>query len=64
MLIASDYQTRAQQHRPNEPNLIDSEIRRLYRAGLSSRDIAAALRVAPDVALNAIHAPPEKENQK
>jgi DNA-binding NarL/FixJ family response regulator len=42
----SDYNARASQHRPSDPAALATEIRRMHADGLTSRDIAEALRLS------------------
>jgi hypothetical protein len=43
-------------HRPTDPALIASEIRRLHGTGLTARDVSVALRLDLGVVLEALHA--------
>jgi hypothetical protein len=47
-----DYARLAQLHKPSDPAAIEREVRRLHAEGLTARDIAVALRLAPDVVIN------------
>jgi hypothetical protein len=49
------YNTMANQHRPDDPAALAVEIRRLHADGLTARDIAEALRLAPDVVINILY---------
>jgi hypothetical protein len=51
----ADYNARASQHRPDDPAALAVEIRRLHADGLTARDIAEALRLAPDVVINILY---------
>ena len=57
VLDMTAYAQLAQLHRPTDPAALAAEIRRLHRSGLSARDIAAALRLAPDAVINTLGAP-------
>jgi hypothetical protein len=48
-LSASGYDLAANRHRPTDPAQLAAEVRRLNESGLTSRDIAAALRLQPAV---------------
>lgn len=54
MSAAPDYERRACLHRPSDLNQLDAEIRRLHANGLTAMDIAMALRLPPDVIINAL----------
>jgi hypothetical protein len=56
-LDMSAYAQLAQLHRPTDPAALAAEIHRLSRSGLTARDIATALRLAPDVVINMLDAP-------
>jgi hypothetical protein len=43
-----DYAALAALHRPKDPEALAAEVRRLHATGLTARDIATALRIAPD----------------
>ena len=45
MTEALDYRTRADQYRPTDQAIIDSEIRRMAASGLKAMDISVALRI-------------------
>ena len=47
----------AEMHRPTDPMALAAEIRRLHASGLTARDIATALRLAPDSVINLLNAP-------
>jgi hypothetical protein len=49
------YNARASQHRPDDPAALATEIRRMHADGLTARDIAEALRLAPDVVINILY---------
>ena len=57
LLGVAEYAALAQLNRPTDPKALVDEIRRLHRSGLSARDIAAALRLAPDEVVNTLGAP-------
>jgi hypothetical protein len=46
--VSTAYDIRANQHRPANVGQLAVEIRRLHASGLTPRDIAAALGLAPD----------------
>lgn len=50
----TDYQRRAQQHRPADPWHLGLAVRRLHRQGLSERDIGAALGLDPTAVREAL----------
>jgi hypothetical protein len=52
------YQALAELHRPSDPAAIAREVRRLHNTGLKARDIAVALRIAPDQVMNMLEPPP------
>lgn len=55
----AQYDDRATEHKPTEPQQLAREVRRLHATGLTPRDIAAALRLPlPDV-LEALARSPE-----
>jgi hypothetical protein len=56
-LDMSAYAQLAEMHRPTDPIALAAEIRRLHESGLTARDIATALRLAPDVVINMLNAP-------
>jgi hypothetical protein len=49
---SGEYDSLANQHRPTDPASLAAEIRRMHESGLTARDIAEALRLAPDVVIN------------
>jgi hypothetical protein len=51
----ADYNTMANQHRPDDPAALATEIRRMHADGLTARDIAEALRLAPDMVINVLY---------
>lgn len=51
---AIEYVERAQRHRPTDPDAIAREVRRLAATGLRPGDVAAALRIALPVVLEAL----------
>ncbi len=55
----AQYAALAAMHRPTDPAALAAEIRRLHRTGLTSRDIAAALRMRLDEVVNVLEAPPQ-----
>ena len=54
----AEYAALAQLHRPTDPVALAAEIHRLHRSGLTARDIAVALRLAPDAVANTLGAAP------
>ena len=52
-----DYARLANLHRPADPAAIAREVRRLHNTGLKPRDIAVALRIAPDQVMNMLDPP-------
>jgi hypothetical protein len=48
------YARLAQLHRPTDPEAVAAEIWRPHRTGLTSRDIATALRLPPDDVINVL----------
>lgn len=46
------YARLAQLHRPTDPAQLRAEVMRLHRSGPTGRDIATALRMAPDEVVN------------
>jgi hypothetical protein len=55
-LDMSAYAQLADLNRPTDPIALATEIRRLHASGLTARDIATALRLAPDVVINLLDA--------
>lgn len=53
-MTGPDYQRRATQHRPHDPEQLSAEIRRLVGTGLKVRDISVALRIDLSAALEAL----------
>jgi hypothetical protein len=54
----ADYNARANQHRPDAPAALATEIRRMHADGLTARDIAEALRLAPDNIITILYGEP------
>ena len=52
MSIQLNYEQRAQRHRPSDPARVRAEIVRLMGQGLSTRDVATALRLDVPAVLN------------
>jgi hypothetical protein len=56
--VNAQYDARAAQHRPRDPDDLAREIRRLQREhGLSPRDLERALRLRPEVVAEALRNP-------
>jgi DNA-binding NarL/FixJ family response regulator len=56
----ADYNTMANQHRPTDPASLAAEIRRLHADGLTSRDIAEALRLSHAQVITILYGEPER----
>jgi hypothetical protein len=49
------YDIKANKFRPTDPAALAAEIRRLHANDLTARDIAEALRLAPDHVINCLY---------
>jgi hypothetical protein len=53
-MSAIEYNQRAEQYRPMNPEALAAEIRRMVDGGLRPRDVAAALRIGLPIVLQAM----------